>query len=61
MISPSTQTTLSTSIRLSVEDVALLKAIAARKGLKYQTYLKSVVRQEILKEMKHLGSEANGV
>ena len=37
--------TLLTSIRLLAEDVSRAKAIAQRKGMGYQTYIKTLIRE----------------
>lgn len=39
--------TIPTSIRLSREQIHSAKKIAARKGLKYQTWMKSIIHQAI--------------
>jgi hypothetical protein len=41
--------TPSTSIRLDLEDIELAKKIAKDKGLKYQTYLKMIIHEELRK------------
>jgi len=42
--------TPTTTIRLDPADVARAKAQAQRKGLRYQTYLKMLLREALLKE-----------
>ena len=42
--------TIATSIRLSREQIEAAKGIAAKKGLKYQTWMKSVIHQAIAAE-----------
>jgi predicted DNA binding CopG/RHH family protein len=42
----------STTIRLDPNDIALAKAQARRKRLRYQTYLKVLLREALLKEQK---------
>jgi len=36
-----------TTLRLAYEDIAMAKKLAANKGLKYQTYIKSLIHQEL--------------
>jgi predicted DNA binding CopG/RHH family protein len=43
---------MSTTIRLDPEDIAIAKKQAERLGLKYQTYLKMIIRQELNKNGK---------
>jgi predicted DNA binding CopG/RHH family protein len=43
-------TTPTTTIRLDPEDVAKARLHAERKGLKYQTYLKMLIRQALVQE-----------
>lgn len=42
--------TVATSIRLDTADIELAKAIAEKRGLRYQTYLKMVIHQHLLQE-----------
>ncbi len=42
--------TAATSIRLDTADIELAKAQAAKRGLKYQTYLKMVIHQHLTQE-----------
>ena len=44
--------TPTTTIRLEQEDIARARAQAERKGLRYQTYLKMLLRESLLKEEK---------
>jgi hypothetical protein len=44
--------TPTTTIRLAPDDISLAKMQARRKGLRYQTYLKMLLRQALLKEEK---------
>ncbi len=46
-------TATATSIRLDPADIALARTQAAERGLRYQTYLKSIIRQALLKEAAH--------
>ena len=43
---------MSTTIRLDPEDIAIAKKQAEGLGLKYQTYLKMIIRQELNKNGK---------
>jgi predicted DNA binding CopG/RHH family protein len=43
---------MSTTIRLDPEDIAIAKKQAEGLGLKYQTYLKMIIRQELNKSGK---------
>jgi predicted DNA binding CopG/RHH family protein len=45
--------TPTTTIRLEPEDIARARAQATRKGLRYQTYLKMLIRETLLKEEKN--------
>jgi predicted DNA binding CopG/RHH family protein len=47
-----------TTIRLDPADIELARAQAERKGLKYQTYLKMVIHEALLKEDQAI--EAHG-
>ena len=47
-------TTPTTTIRLDQEDIARARAQAERKGLRYQTYLKMLLRETLLKEEKKM-------
>jgi predicted DNA binding CopG/RHH family protein len=42
--------TPTTTIRLDLDDIVRAKAQAKRKGLRYQTYLKMLLREALLKE-----------
>jgi predicted DNA binding CopG/RHH family protein len=42
--------TPTTTIRLEAEDIARARAQAEKKGLRYQTYLKMLLRETLLKE-----------
>ena len=42
--------TAATSIRLDTSDIELAKSIAEKHGLRYQTYLKMIIHQHLLKE-----------
>jgi predicted DNA binding CopG/RHH family protein len=46
--------TPTTTIRLEQEDIARARAQAERKGLRYQTYLKMLLRETLLKEEKKM-------
>jgi predicted DNA binding CopG/RHH family protein len=46
--------TPSTSIRLDQEDIARARVLANRKGLRYQTYLKMLIREALIAEEKKL-------
>jgi predicted DNA binding CopG/RHH family protein len=50
--------TPTTTIRLEAEDIARARAQAERKGLRYQTYLKMLLRETLLKEEKKLAAKA---
>jgi predicted DNA binding CopG/RHH family protein len=39
-----------TSIRLDAGDIELAKSLAAKRGLRYQTYLKMILHQHLLQE-----------
>jgi predicted DNA binding CopG/RHH family protein len=41
---------LATSIRLDAADVELAKTFAEKRGIRYQTYLKMIIHQHLLKE-----------
>jgi predicted DNA binding CopG/RHH family protein len=43
--------TAATSIRLNTADVALAKAIAEKRGLRYQSYLKMIIHQQLMQEV----------
>ena len=45
--------TAATSIRLDRADIELAKALAEKRGLRYQTYLKMIIHQQLLEEAKH--------
>jgi predicted DNA binding CopG/RHH family protein len=42
--------TARTSIRLDTADIEMAKTIAEKRGLRYQTYLKMIIHQHLLKE-----------
>lgn len=42
--------TVATSIRLDPADIELAKSIAQQRGLRYQTYLKMIIHQQLLRE-----------
>ncbi|MGI4758090.1 MAG: hypothetical protein ACRYGF_14725 [Janthinobacterium lividum] len=42
--------TPTTTIRLDLQDIELAKAQAEKRGLKYQTYLKSIIHQALRQE-----------
>jgi predicted DNA binding CopG/RHH family protein len=42
--------TAATSIRLDTADIELAKRLASQRGLRYQTYLKMIIHQHLLKE-----------
>jgi predicted DNA binding CopG/RHH family protein len=44
----------STSIRLDQEDISRARVLAERKGLRYQTYLKMLIREALIAEEKKL-------
>ena len=46
--------TPTTTIRLDPEDINLARNLAQRKGLRYQTYLKMLLRESLRKEEKKL-------
>jgi predicted DNA binding CopG/RHH family protein len=48
--------TAATSIRLDTADIELAKALAEKRGLRYQTYLKMIIHQHLLKEASAVGS-----
>ena len=48
--------TAATSIRLDRADIELAKAIAEKRGLRYQTYLKMIIHQAISSEMASLAA-----
>lgn len=48
-------TTPTTTIRLDPQDVSRAKEQAERKGLRYQTYLKMLLREALLKEERKAG------
>jgi len=48
--------TPTTTIRLEAEDIARARAQAERKGLRYQTYLKMLLRETLLKEEKKMAA-----
>jgi len=42
--------TAATSIRLDTADIELAKKLALERGLRYQTYLKMIIHQHLVKE-----------
>ncbi len=42
--------TAATSIRLDAADIELAKTLAQKRGLRYQTYLKMIIHQQLLLE-----------
>lgn len=46
--------TPTTTIRLDQEDIARARNLAERKGLRYQTYLKMLLRESLRKEEKKM-------
>ncbi len=42
--------TAATSIRLDTADIEMAKALAQKRGLRYQTYLKMIIHQHLLQE-----------
>lgn len=50
--------TPTTTIRLDAEDIARARAQAESKGLRYQTYLKMLLRETLLKEEKKMATKA---
>ncbi len=46
--------TPTTSIRLDQEDISRARVLAERKGLRYQTYLKMLIREALIAEEKKL-------
>lgn len=42
--------TVPTSIRLDKADIELARAFAEKRGLRYQTYLKMIIHQQLVKE-----------
>jgi predicted DNA binding CopG/RHH family protein len=51
--------TAATSIRLDTADIELAKNIAEKRGLRYQTYLKMIIHQHLLKEAEATGSSTS--
>jgi predicted DNA binding CopG/RHH family protein len=47
--------TPTTTIRLDAEDITRARQQAERKGLRYQTYLKMLLREALLKEERKTG------
>ncbi len=45
--------TVPTSIRLDKADIELARAFAEKRGLRYQTYLKMIIHQQLVKEASH--------
>jgi predicted DNA binding CopG/RHH family protein len=50
--------TPTTTIRLEQEDIERARTQAERKGLRYQTYLKMLIRETLLKEEKKIAGKA---
>lgn len=48
--------TPTTTIRLDPEDVSRARALAAKRGLRYQTYLKMLIHEALETEAKRLAS-----
>jgi predicted DNA binding CopG/RHH family protein len=42
--------TAATSIRLNTADIEMAKALAERRGIGYQTYLKMIIHQHLMQE-----------
>jgi predicted DNA binding CopG/RHH family protein len=53
---PAAGVTPTTTIRLDPEDIARARALAAKRGLRYQTYLKMLVHEALSAEEKKLAS-----
>jgi predicted DNA binding CopG/RHH family protein len=51
-------TTPTTTIRLDKADIARARTQAERKGLKYQTYLKMLLRESLLREDERIAAVA---
>jgi predicted DNA binding CopG/RHH family protein len=51
--------TPTTTIRLDAEDIARARYQAERKGLRYQTYLKMLLRETLLREEKKLAAKTS--
>lgn len=49
-------TTPTTTIRLDPEDISRARALAAKRGLRYQTYLKMLIHEALEAETKKLAS-----
>lgn len=47
--------TPTTTIRLDPDDITRARALAERKGLRYQTYLKMIIREALIAEEKKAG------
>jgi len=47
-----------TSIRLDKADIQLAKAFAEKRGLRYQTYLKMIIHQQLVKEASNSQAQA---
>jgi hypothetical protein len=48
---------VATSIRLPQEDITMAREQAVVRGIKYQTYLKMIIHQEIHKELAMMGKK----
>jgi predicted DNA binding CopG/RHH family protein len=48
--------TPTTTIRLEQEDISRARVLAEQKGLRYQTYLKMLLRESLLKEEKKVAN-----
>jgi hypothetical protein len=53
---PVTGITPTTTIRLDPEDISRARALAAKRGLRYQTYLKMLLHEALQEEEKKLAS-----
>jgi hypothetical protein len=54
-----TGTTPTVSIRIAQEDVARARALAERKGLRYQTYLKMLLHEALAREQRRMASSSS--
>jgi hypothetical protein len=53
---PATGITPTTTIRLDPQDISRARALAARRGVRYQTYLKMLLHEALATEEKKLAS-----
>jgi predicted DNA binding CopG/RHH family protein len=53
---PATGITPTTTIRLDPQDISRARALAARRGVRYQTYLKMLIHEALATEEKKLAS-----